>query len=261
MLQLQLSSTAEAVNLVPVTISQSNSELEVPISSSSMAPYGNTQLKIIVSHPLGQRNPVIPASVDGQSKTNMVLLSPENQDMVVNSMIQQVNLLAPVQPLGSSDTAGTTIEPHTVLLTQLSSEDNGNPLHQALLQTAISTENPNSAQTFITTCSELEGISTLIQGAGTEVTVVTGGDPALVTAAPPPSMDLTKPTDRMKVEESALQCQGSALLVPNINLGSQNVVIHGVPLIVSTQPQQSVVEHLTPHTLYTDSNTLEGLPQ
>ncbi|KAM6924357.1 zinc finger protein 64 [Xenentodon cancila] len=260
-LQLQLSSTAEAVNVVPVTISQNNAQLEVPIPSSSVAPYGNAQLKIIVSHPLGQRNPLIPAGLDGQSKTNMVLLSSENQDMVVNSVLQQVNLLAPVQSLGSSQTAAGTIEPHTVLLTQLTSEDNHNPLHQALLHTAISAADAGSTQTFITTCSELEGINTLIQGGGTEVTVVTEAESALVAAAAPANMDTSKPTERVKAEETALQCQDSALLVPNVNLGSQNVVIHGVPLIVSAQPQQSAVEHLTPHTLYTDSNTLEGIQQ
>lgn len=267
-LQLHLSASANAVNLVPVITSQTNTQLEVPLPSDSMAPYSNAQLKIIVSHPLGQENSLIPAGVDSQSKTNMVLLSPESQDMVVNSMIQQVNLLAPMQPLGSSQTAEATLEPQTVLLTQLTPEDTNNPLHQALLQTAITAQDSSSStQTFITTCSELEGLNALIQEGGTEVTVVTEGNTAMVTTATPPDMvcgpaaAMSKPGGTVTVEESALPCEESALLVPNIGLGSQNVVIHGVPLIVSTQPQQSTIEQLSPHTLYSDTHTLEGIPQ
>lgn len=267
-LQLQLSTQADAVNLVPVATSQRNTQLEVPIPSDSVAPYSSAQLKIIVSHPLGQENPLLPAGMDSQNKTNMVLLSPESQDMVVNSMIQQVNLLAPMQPLVSSQTTEATLEPQTVLLTQLGPDDTNNPLHQALLQTAITAQDSSSgSQTFITTCSELEGLNALIQEGGTEVTVVTEGNAAMVTAAAPPDMvcgpseDMSKPAETVAVEESALTCEESALLVPNMSLGSQNVVIHGVPLIVSTQPQQSAIEQLSPHTLYADSHTLEGIPQ
>lgn len=97
--------------------------------------------------------------------------------------------------------------------------------------------------------------------------MVTEGNAAMVTAAAPPDMvcgpseDMSKPAETVAVEESALTCEESALLVPNMSLGSQNVVIHGVPLIVSTQPQQSAIEQLSPHTLYADSHTLEGIPQ
>lgn len=266
-LQLQLSTPASALSLVPVAASQGNTQLEVPITSDAMAPFSSAQLKIIVSHPLGQENSLIPAGLDSENKTSMVLLRPENQDMVVNSMIQQVNLLAPMQTLGSSQTTEATLEPQTVLLTQLTPEDATNPLHQALLQTAITTpESGGSAQTFITTCSELEGLNALIQEGGREVTVVTEGNSSMVTASTPSHMvcgaseDIPKPAGTVGVDESALQCEESALLVPNISLGGQNVVIHGVPLIVSTQPQQSAIEQLSPHTLYSDSHTLEGIP-
>uniref|UniRef100_A0A3Q0SGT1 ZFP64 zinc finger protein n=1 Tax=Amphilophus citrinellus TaxID=61819 RepID=A0A3Q0SGT1_AMPCI len=198
-LQLQLSTPADAVNLVPVTMSQSNAQLEVPISCSPMPPYSNAQLKIIVSHPLGPDDSLISTGEDGQNKSNVVLLSPENQDMVVNSMIQQVNLLAPVQSLGSSQTTEATLEPQTVLLTQLSTEDASNPLHQALLQTAITAQDSSSStQTFITTCSELEGLNALIQEGGTEITVVTEGNTALVTTAPLPDVDMSKPAELHK---------------------------------------------------------------
>ncbi|KAG7221640.1 hypothetical protein INR49_006782, partial [Caranx melampygus] len=261
-LHLQLSAPADPASVVPVAATQSATQLEVPIPPNSMAPYSNAQLKIIVSHPLGQENSLIPAGVDSQTKTNMVLLSPENQDVVVNSMIQQVNLLAPMQPLGSSQASEAALESQTVLLTQLSSEDTNNPLHQALLQTAITAQDSSGGtQTFITTCSELEGLNALIQEGGTEVTVVTEGNSTMVTAPTPPDMvcsqseDMSKSGGAVRVEESALPCEDNTLLVPNISLSSQNVVIHGVPLIVSTQPQQ-----LSPHTLYSDSHTLEGIP-
>lgn len=164
--QLQLAAPVPAVHPLPA-------QLEVPVSSDALAPYSSAQLKIIVS----------PAAAETQNKTNMVLLSPENQDVVVNSMIQQVNLLAPVQPLGPSQTADAALVPQTVLLTQLSTEDANNPLHQALLQTAITAQDAGGgSQTFITTCSELEGLNALIQEGGTEVTVVTEGNTAMVTA-------------------------------------------------------------------------------
>ncbi|XP_054465291.1 zinc finger protein 64 isoform X2 [Anoplopoma fimbria] len=265
-LQLQLSDPAE-VTLVPVTTSQTGTQLEVPIRSDSMAPYNSAQLKIIVSHPLGQENHLNPAGLDGQHKTSMVLLSPESQEMVVNSMIQHVNLLTPMQPLGSSQTTEATLEPQTVLLTQLGPGDTNNPLHQALLQTAITNQGSSSStQTFITTCSELEGLNALIQEGGTEVTVVTEGNAAMVATATPPNMacgpseDTSKSAGTAEVGRSALPCEERALLVPNISLCSQNVVIHGVPLIVSTQPQQTI-ETLSTHTLYSDTNTLEDIPQ
>lgn len=232
-MQLQLPSQTE-------TTAHSNSQID--------SPYSSAQLKIIVSHPMSQENSLIPAAVESQHK--MVLLSPESQDMVVNSMIHQVNLLTPMQPLGVP--SETTLEPQTVLLTT------NDPLHQALLHTALSAQDPISSQTFITTCSELEGLNALIQEGGTEVTVVTEGIPAMVTTTTPTIL-VCDPA--VKVAESALHCEEGALLVPNVSLGGQNVVIHGVPMIVSAQPQQSTIEQLSSHTLYSDTHTLEGLPQ
>lgn len=265
-LQLQLSTPADAVDLVPVATSQSSTQLEVPVPSDSAAPYSSAQLKIIVSHPLGQENPLISAGLDSQNKPNMVLLSPESQDMVVNSMIQQVNLLAPMQPLASSQPAEAALEPQTVLLTQLGPDDPNNALHQALLHTAITAQDSSSgSQTFITTCSELESLNALIQEGGTEVTVVTEGNATMVTAAADmvcgPPEDMSKVAEAVVVEESALPCEESALLVPDMSLGSQDVVIHSVPLMVSSQPQQSEIEQLSPHALYADPHTLESIPQ
>ncbi|XP_056279014.1 zinc finger protein 64 [Pseudoliparis swirei] len=264
--QLQLSAPAD-VHLVPVTTAKSNTQLEVPIPSDSMAPYSSAQLKIIVSHPLGQENSLLPGGGDGPHKTSMVLLSPESQDMVVHSMIQQGNLLTPMQPVGSRQTAEATLETQTVLLTQLGPGDASNPLHRALLQTAVTAQDASSGtQTFITTCSELEGLNALIQEGGTEVTVVTEGNAATAATATAadgargPSEDMSKPAGAVAVGGSVSPCEESALLVPNISLCSQNVVIHGVPLIVSTRQQQTI-EQLSPHTLYSDTHTLEDIPQ
>lgn len=248
----QADGTSSAVGLVPVTRPQINTQL-VPLSSDSMVSNSSAQLKIIVSHPLCQE--MIPAGVDSQNKTSMVLLRPESQDFVVNSMIQQVNLLTPMQPMRPSQTADATFEPQTVLLAQLAPDDTSNPLHQALLQTAITAQDSGSSTpTFITTCSELESLSALIQEGGREVTVVTEGNGSMVTTSTPSDLFCAplkhKPAGAVRLNKSALLCEESVSLSSNISMGSQNVVIHGVPVSVSTQPQQSAIEELSSHTLY-----------
>lgn len=215
----------------PDASSQSNAPLSVP--ADYVAPYCNPQLKIIVSAALNQDH-IIP----GENKTNVVLLSPENQDMV----LQQVNLLTPIQPLLSAQSSQTNLETQAVLLTQLSAEDAGGSLHQALLQT----DGNSGSQTFITTCSELDGLKALIQEGGTEVTVVTEGN-----APAAPSEVAAGASEDKPAETIAVPCEESALLMPGMSLGGQNVVIHSVPLLVSAQTQQ----------LFTDSNTLENIPQ
>ncbi|XP_056131223.1 zinc finger protein 64 [Lampris incognitus] len=268
-LQLQLSTQPSAVNLGPATPMQSNTQLQVPVPSDPLGPFTSAQLKIIVSHPLGQENSLMQAGVNShQNKANMVLLSPENQDMVVNSMIQQVNLLTPMQPLSSSLTAEGSLQTQTMLLTELNQEEDNNPLHQALLQTAVtSQDSSNSTQTYITTCSDLEGLNALIEEGGTEVTVVTESNNPVVAAGRPTDMlcsqseEVSKQVGTVAHEDSALPCGDNSMLVPNISLSSQGVVIHSLPLIVSSPPQQSEIGQLSPHTLYSDSNTMEGIPQ
>lgn len=216
--------------------SQSNAPL--PVAADSVAPYCNPQLKIIMAASLSPENHLIPDGLQSENKTNVVLLSPENQDMV----LQQVNLLAPMQPLMSAQGAEASLEAQAVLLTQLSAEDSSSPLHQALLQTASG----SASQAFITTCSELDGLKALIQDGGTEVTVVTEGN-----APAAPSDVVAGASEDKPAEAVGLPCGESALLMPSMSLGAQNVVIHSVPLLVSTQAQQ----------LFTDSNTLENIPQ
>ncbi|CAB1336632.1 unnamed protein product [Coregonus sp. 'balchen'] len=260
-----------------------------------LAPYSSAQLKIIVSHPLGQEGSFLPLQAgmgvdNGQHQhhtkgSSTSLLSPESQDMVVNSMIHQVNLsLMPMQQIGGP-TEGAGLEPGTVLLTHLSPEDSSNPLHQALLQTAITSQvssTAHSTQTFITTCSDLEGFNALIQEGGTEVTVVTegGNHGNLVATAtsmfPPPDMmcseggpseDLAKQAQVTVVhgvgDNRITTCEeDSSLMVPSISLGSQGVVIHSLPLVVTAQ-NQPVLEQLSVSTqnLYSVSgtHTMDGL--
>ncbi|KAJ8016956.1 hypothetical protein DPEC_G00012770 [Dallia pectoralis] len=250
-----------------------------PQASDPPATYSSAQLKIIVSHPLGQEGSILPMSAgvsvdvgprqEHQCKgSSTVFLSPESQDMVVNSMIRQVNLsLAPLQHLGSP---GQAEEPQEVLLTQLSAGDAGDSLHQALLHTAAQ----DNTQTFITTCSDLEGLNALIQEGGTEVTVVTegGNHSNLVATAtsmfPPPDMlcgdggpsDLAKRAQITVVHGvvggSANPCEDNTLLVPNISIGRQGVVIHSLPLAVAADTQP-VLEQLSVSTqnLYAVSDT------
>ncbi|XP_067096241.1 zinc finger protein 64 [Osmerus mordax] len=266
---LQRSPPGSSVGLSPAAACrQASSQLQGPQASSEpLAPYGSAQLKIIVSHQLGQEGSFLQTGIDGHQhgKTGTVLLSTESQDMVVNSMIQQVNLLSPMQHLGSQ--AEGALEPHTVLLTQLSPGDS-NPLHQALLQTAITSQDSCSpSQTFITTCSDLEGLSALIQEGGTEVTVVTEGNGSMV-AVPSDgvcegvSEELSGPTLPVTVVHGAggAPCGDGGLLVPNISLSSQGVVIHSLPLVVSAPSQQTGLEQLSSHSLYSHTHTLEGLP-
>ncbi|XP_055747650.1 zinc finger protein 64-like isoform X2 [Salvelinus fontinalis] len=263
-----------------------------PLASDPLAPYSSAQLQIIVSHPLGQEGSFLPlqAGLDvGQHQhhtkgSTTVLLSPETQGMVVNCMS-----LTPIQQLGAQKRVeGGSLEPQTVLLTHLSLGDSRNPLHQALLQTAIASQESSahrsSTQTFITTCSDLEGLSALIQEGGTEVTVVTegGNHSNLVTMAtatsrfsPPdmmcseggPSEDLPKQAQVTVVREfgdnGITTCEeDSSIMVPSISLGSQEVVIHGLPLVVAAQ-NQPVLEHLSVSTqnLYSvsDTHTIDGL--
>ncbi|KAL1020602.1 hypothetical protein UPYG_G00002290 [Umbra pygmaea] len=278
------------VSLRPVA-SQDSRTTQLPLQQGAMASYSSAQLKIIVSHPLGQEASLLPlhtgVGVDiGQHQTkssSTAFLSPENQDMVVNSMIQQVNLsLAPVQQLGAPDQVA---EPETVLLSQLTPGD-GDPLHQALLQTAITSHDPSahssrSTQTFITTCSDLEGLSAFIQEGGTEVTVVTEGGKhsnLVATAAsmfPPPDMMCSEdgPSEVLGKQAQMTVVQGlgdggvgngkdGTLLVPSNSIGSQGLVVHSLPLAVTTH-SQPVLEQLsaTTQNLYTvsDTHNMDGL--
>lgn len=225
---LRLPALASSADASPLPVAADS------LAADSLAPYCSPQLKIIMAASLSPENhQVIPDGIQGGNKANVVLLSPENQDVV----LQQVNLLAPMQPLVSAQSPEAHLETRAVLLTQLGAEDDdGGPLHQALLQTAGS----GASQAFIATCSQLDGLKALIQDGGTEVTVVTEGS-ASEAGGP----------EGKPAEAVALPCEEAALLMPSMSLGGPNVVIHSVPLLVSTQAQQ----------LFPDAAALENVPQ
>ncbi|KAJ8391323.1 hypothetical protein AAFF_G00091100 [Aldrovandia affinis] len=178
-----------------------------------LASYGDAQVKIIVGHQLGPEQAFVTAtgvSVDPpQAKDPPVLLNPDGQGVAVN-------LLSPI-PHAAPHRESGALEHQTVLLTQIS-PGSGHTLHQALIQPP----DPGSTQTFIAACSDLEGLSALIQEGGTEVTVVTEGNSGIPMSASmvcPPSQDLDK---RAAVVHGAPPPSDSgALVVPNISISSQ----------------------------------------
>ncbi|CAL8276146.1 unnamed protein product [Boreogadus saida] len=272
-LQLHLSCQPDGGAVGP---EQGDAHLQLPLPSEPLGQYGSAQLKIIVSHPLGPEDALMQAvAADGhhQAKANMLLLGADGQDMAVNSMIQQVNLLTPVQP----STLGGPASSHyggggTVLLTQLGPGDaGGHVLHQALLQSgggsgAAQGPGAHATRTFLATCSDIESLSALIQEGGTEVTVVTEGIGATTAspAAGAPMEEAAATRAVACVDNSALVCVagGGGLLVPSIHLGGQGVVLHSLPLIVSSQPNRGPLDQLPTSTLYTDSEArIEGMSQ
>lgn len=245
MFQFQLPAQSNTVTLVPTTSSQCGTQRDILATDDPS--YVNTQLKIIVPQEL--------APMDCLNKANMMLLSQESQNMVVNSMLQRVAVAA-------SNSAQATLEPQTMLLTQLTPDHSDPSLHQAFLHRPQ--DSSIATPTFI--CSEMESLKALIQEGGTEVTVVTiGNEDGLNTVNTETvcgqAMEaLDVPTPVELIEERALSCGESALLVPDLSLGSQNVLIHNMQLIVSTHPEQNTVNQL-PQAICCNSDALKSTPQ
>ncbi|XP_035236554.1 zinc finger protein 64 isoform X1 [Anguilla anguilla] len=197
--------------------------------------YGDAQLKIIVGHQLGASEcGFVPAEPPGKGGPVLLTAGGHGQDLAVD-------LLAPPP------------EPQTVMLTQIQpGPDHG--LSQALIPPT------DPAQTFIATCSDLEGLSALIQEGGTEVTVVTDGNPSLPAPLPPPpssvsaSQDLDGPAAVAHGDGS--HANEGTLMVPNISISSQGVIIHSLPLVVSAPPQHPN-DQLHPQNLYSDTHAME----
>uniref|UniRef100_A0A3Q2TBK0 ZFP64 zinc finger protein n=1 Tax=Fundulus heteroclitus TaxID=8078 RepID=A0A3Q2TBK0_FUNHE len=204
---------ADSVQLLPVPAQT------LPLPSSSVASYGDAQIKIIVQPPLGQHGSVTPADRTGQAEA--ALLEPDNQDMAAN-------LLAAVQPLSSSH--GT--EAQTVPLTRLGPDSTTPPDSCSI----------SGGSTLITYSSDLEGFSALMPDAGADLRVALKKSSA--TAAPPPDTADSKPTAAH---------QEAALVVPSVS--GQNVLIQCVPLIVCAPPQQAALEPPSSHTHTAGSHT------
>ncbi|XP_026864078.2 zinc finger protein 64 isoform X1 [Electrophorus electricus] len=256
---------------------QDTGQASLAFAGNSLSSYSSTQLKIIVAPSLGPEGTFIQASMDDpSSKPRAVLLSSEGQDVLLNPVIQQVNLLTPVQHMAPP--AEGSLEHQTVLLTHISPSEEST-LQENLLQTAVSSQTTDPAEsfistcaapstdsghTFITACSDLDSLHALIQQGGTEVTVVTEGSASVTaTSGPafsppldidrPPSQDLPKQSgDCVPDEEGSLVMNGLAMEP------SSTLLVHSVPLSISTQDQQTPIYQLSPHNIFSDSNTADS---
>ncbi|XP_030624975.1 zinc finger protein 64 [Chanos chanos] len=261
---------------------QASGQVRVPLVTEPLSSYSSTHLKIIVAPPLGPEGSFVQAAVDlPQGKAGAVLLGAEGQDMLLNPVIQQVNLLTPVQHMVPPP--GGALEHQTVLLTHIApSEDS--PVHQTLLQTTDVTpqttdstqtfisscsdhQTADNSHTFITACSDLDGLNALIQEGGTEVTVVTEGNPVVTATTEPPfgppldcpaSQDMSKQASPVGPDPHA-PCDNSDLVMSSLSMGQQGaLLIHNVPLAISTQDRHAALDQLSPRNLFSDSNTGDG---
>ncbi|MBN3304956.1 ZF64A protein, partial [Amia calva] len=233
-------------------------QLQVPLQSSQVSTYSDAHLKIIVGHQLGQESAFMQAAVDvHQPKADSIILSSENQGD--SSLMQQVNLLSPGPHMVSHNEVNA-MEHQTVLLTHIAPSSAATSLHPTLIQTtAVTSQDSVNSQTFITTCSDLEGLNALIQEGGTEVTVVTEGNPNISVASSittpsiisSPSQDLTS-KQAVVIHSDSTVTQGSDLMVPNISISSQGVIIHSLPLVVSAAQQQPSLDQLSSQNIYSD---------
>ncbi|XP_034763745.2 zinc finger protein 64-like isoform X1 [Acipenser ruthenus] len=246
-----------------VTSQPQLNQLQVPLQSNQVSSYSDGHLKILVGHQLGQESTFVHAAVDDsqyQPKEDSAITNSADQSRVdgVNGsqMVQQVNLMAPVQHMVPHNEVNP-MEHQTVLLTHIA-PSTGDALHQALIQTTQVAALDSNNQTFITTCSDLEGLNALIQEGGTEVTVVTEGNPSVSVSSSitTPSIISTLSQD-LKHKQAVVVHSGSSsnentsLMVPNISISTQGVIIHSLPLVVSTAQQQSL-DLLSSQNLYSE---------
>ncbi|XP_060793366.1 zinc finger protein 64 isoform X2 [Neoarius graeffei] len=256
-------------NSVPKQTDKGPEQASLALTNRSVPSYANTQLKIFVAPPLGQDGAFIQAAVDvPDSKPETVLLSSEGQNVILNPVIQQVSLLTPVQHMTPPE---GSVEHQTVLLTHMSGSEESpllqtNGSSQAPIETQSfisSTSSSESSHAFITACSDLDSLHTLIQQGGAEVTVVTKGHTSITTATTassafespldvpqrPPSEDEL----RQSGEETPALDEG--LVVPDINIEpSSSLLVHNVTLSISEQEQQPPIYQLSPHQIFSDSN-------
>lgn len=198
--------------------------------------YSGTHLKIIVA-------PTI-----GQEKTGQVLLAPE---VLLNPVIQHVGLLTPVQHISPSEAA---LEHQTVLLAQIGrGEENTFETGEAApptqnFITSCSASASDAAHTFITSCSDLESLHTLIQEGGTEVTVVTETSPPI---AKPLSVDGVSSDDVCKRADQVMSEESLDMGPP------ETILVQSIPLTISTQHQQTNIYHLSPEHIFSDTGTVD----
>ncbi|XP_067227163.1 zinc finger protein 64 [Chanodichthys erythropterus] len=193
--------------------------------------YNATHLKIIVAPSL------VPEATFVQASAAKTLLGPDDHEVLLNPVIQHVNMLAPEGGL----------EHQTVLLTQISPGEN---VPQTSTQNFIASAS-DGTHTFITSCSDLESLHKLIQEGGTEVTVVTEANPAIAATKEPLNIDGTSSQDVSKHSEVAVPEDSLDIGPPG------TILVQSLPLSISTQDQQANKYHLSPHHIFSDSNTVD----
>lgn len=209
--------------------------------------YSGTHVKIIVAPTVAQEGTF--ATVE---KTGQVLLAPEEHEVLLNPVIQHVSLLTPMQHI--SPTPEGALEHRTVLLAQIGhSEENsfetGEAAHPTQnFITSCSASTSDCTHTFITSCSDLESLHTLIQEGGTEVTVVTEMSPPIakpLNGNGASSEDVCKRAEQVMTEES-------------LGIGPpETILVQSIPLSISTQDQQTNIYHLSPEHIFSDTGTVD----
>ncbi|XP_056589188.1 zinc finger protein 64 [Triplophysa dalaica] len=214
--------------------------------TTSTPSYSGTHLKIIVAPTIGQEGTF--ATV---GKTE-VLLSHEEHDVLLNPVIQHVGLLTPMQHISS--TPEGALEHQTVLLTQISRNEQNSfergeaaPPARSFI-TSCSATASDAAHTYITSCSDLESLHTLIQEGGTEVTVVTETSPPI---AKPLDVDVVSSEDVCKRAEQVMSGESLDIGPP------ETILVHSIPLTISTQDQQTNIYHLSPRHIFSDTGTVD----
>lgn len=205
---------------------------EASITTESPSSYNTTHLKIIVAPSLGSE-----ASFVQTSKPGAVLLGPDDHDVLLNPVLQHVSMLAPEGAL----------EHQTVLLTQIGSSET---VSQSSSQNFIASAS-DATHTFITSCSDLESLHKLIQEGGTEVTVVTEANPMIASTKEVLNTDGSSSQDVSRHTEDILRDVSLDIGPPG------TILVQSLPLSISTQHQQDDKFHLSPHHIFSDSNTVD----
>ncbi|XP_016432097.1 zinc finger protein 64 isoform X2 [Sinocyclocheilus rhinocerous] len=215
---------------------QQQSQTVTSVATSTTSSYSTTHLKIIMAPSIGPEATFVQASA---GKAEAVLLGPEDHSVLLNPVIQHVNMLAPESGL----------EHQTVLLTQIDTSETTSQTGTQNFIASCSASASDGTHTFITSCSDLESLHKLIQEGGTEVTVVTEVNPTIATTKEPMNIDGSSSQDVSKHAEDAED---------SLDMGPpEAILVQSLPLSISTQDQEANKYHLSPHHLFSDSNTVD----
>lgn len=208
---------------------------EASIATESPSTYNTTHLKIIVAPSLGSE-----ASFVQTSKSGAVLLGPDDHDVLLNPVLQHVSMLAPEGAL----------EHQTVLLAQISPSETVSQSSSQNFIASCSASASEATHTFITSCSDLESLHKLIQEGGTEVTVVTEANPMIASTKESLNIDGSSSQDMSRHA-------GNILPHDALDIGPPGtILVQSLPLSISTQHQEDDKFHLSPHHIFSDSNTI-----